>query len=293
VGAGPAGLTAAIYLARYRRDIRIVDAGESRALRIPLSHNYPGFPDGIAGPELLDRLTRQAARYGVTVERGRVAAITRSGAHFRARLKSEVITRTVLLATGVVDNQPDVPDLQADQFRDAVRWCPICDGYEVIGRRVALLSDHERCLAHALFVRTYTQDLTLILNQEHATLSDETRAITRAQNIRLIVKPVVSIQTVSGGLSIRFDDGEELLVDVLYPAFGCTARSELAIALGARTDEDGSLYVDAHQCTSIPGLYAAGDIVKALNQMTVGVAHATIAATAIHNQLREAAEADH
>lgn len=77
VGAGPAGLTAAIYLARYRRRIALVDSGESRAALIPVTHNYPGFPNGISGAELLARLTEQALQYGVEVQGGTVGTLSR------------------------------------------------------------------------------------------------------------------------------------------------------------------------------------------------------------------------
>ena len=85
---------------------------------------------------------------------------------------------------------------------------------------------------------------------------------------------------------VRLGDGRELRFDTIYPTFGCHMRSDLAIALGARTTEAGDIYVDAHQQTSVSGLYAAGDVVAALNQLSVAVGHAAIAATAIHNALR-------
>ena len=84
----------------------------------------------------------------------------------------------------------------------------------------------------------------------------------------------------------RLADGRELRFDTVYAALGCRMRSELAIALGARTTEAGDVFVDCHQQTSVPGLYAAGDVVAALNQLSVAVGHAAIAATAIHNRLR-------
>src|SRR3954468_14848735 len=104
VGGGPAGLTAAIYLARYRRKTRLVDSGESRAALIPESHNYPGFR-GIAGPDLLRRLRDQAGLYGAVLERGRVSALNRGddGIFIAKAGSSEIQARFVLLATGLVD----------------------------------------------------------------------------------------------------------------------------------------------------------------------------------------------
>jgi thioredoxin reductase (NADPH) len=131
VGGGPAGLTAAIYLARYRRDAVLVDEGVSRAKLIPASHNYPGF-QGITGLDLLARLREQALLYGATLEHGRVTTVQRGGeGGFIAQQSGrDISARTVLLATGLVDESPDIEGIGPDVYGGAVRFCPICDGYE-------------------------------------------------------------------------------------------------------------------------------------------------------------------
>lgn len=112
VGAGPAGLTAAIYLARFRRDAVVVDAGASRAAWIPRTRNHPGFPEGIAGKVLLGRIRRQAERYGARILSGRVDAIAvPSGGFDLVCADQRLLARKVILATGVVDNAPDLQDL--------------------------------------------------------------------------------------------------------------------------------------------------------------------------------------
>src|SRR5215210_2199336 len=105
VGGGPSGLIAAIYLGRFRRDVRVIDAGGSRASLIPTSHNYPGFPDGISGRELLVRLREQARRYGAQLTAGNVEHLEQGAdCAFRARAGTEVVeARTVILATGAMD----------------------------------------------------------------------------------------------------------------------------------------------------------------------------------------------
>src|SRR5207247_10072988 len=115
VGGGPAGLTAAIYLARYRRDAVLVDEGVNRAKLIPTSHNYPGFK-GIAGPDLLARLREQALLYGAKLEYGRVTAL-RPGPEggFIARQSARAISaRPVLLATRLIDESPGLDGLEVD-----------------------------------------------------------------------------------------------------------------------------------------------------------------------------------
>src|ERR1700730_4951062 len=113
VGGGPAGLTAAIYLARFRLRFVVIDAGDSRAALIPKSHNHAGFPDGIAGPELLARMASQAKKYGAAIEQGTVTAIAREGDAFAAAVDGETLrARTVIFAAGVVDIEPALPNLE-------------------------------------------------------------------------------------------------------------------------------------------------------------------------------------
>jgi thioredoxin reductase (NADPH) len=287
VGAGPAGLTAAIYLARYRRRILLVDAGQSRAALIPVTHNYPGFPQGISGIELLTRLRDQAARYDVVVRQGTVKTLSMQGGEFVAEIGDDhVVAATVILATGVIDRHPNIPDLQEATLHGHVRWCPVCDGYEVIDQNVALLASAKQGFRHALFLRTYTRKLTLFVQAAGECLNSNERLQMNQAGIRLIEEPITRIRRVAGqGVILRLRGGEELSFDTLYPMLGSKARTELVQGLGVRVDIKGELWVDAHQRTSVPGLYAAGDVVNALNQMSVGTAHAAIAATAIHNAL--------
>jgi len=197
IGGGPAGLMAALYLQRYHRRVLLVDHGHSRALYIDRSHNYPGFPQVIECTELLSRM------------------------HDGRR----VLTRSVLLATGVVDGVPDLPGIDA--------------GFEGI--------DPQRI--------------------ERVGVNTRMRAGAGA--------PVL-LQTI---------DGARHAFDVVYAALGVQPRSQLARSLGAQLDGRNNVIVDAHCQTSVKGLYAAGDVVSALDQLAVAVGHGAIAATAIHNGL--------
>ena len=291
IGGGPAGLTAAIYLARYRRRIRVIDAGNSRALMIPVSHNYPGFAEGISGSSLLLRLRAQALRYGVEIQNGRVDELEREDV-FRVRIGNEYLrTSTVLVATGVIDCQPEaeeLPDLAAATLAGRIRWCPICDGYEGMDQDIGLIAAPETAVSHAMFMRTYTSRLTLFVQSADKKLDHEDRVRLREAGIRLVESPVTQIRTVGQNhIGVTCAPDSELQFEVLYPMLGTVAQSTLATSLGAQCDARGELIVDEHQATTVPGLYAAGDLVKALNQMSVGMAHATIAATAIHNKLSD------
>ena len=291
IGGGPAGLSAAIYLARFRRRFLGVDAGASRASYIPLSHNHPGFPDGVAGEELLARMRRQAARYGAEVARGRVQALERrgDGAFVATTAGGEAFrARHVLLATGVEDIEPELPDLKDAVRRGLVRHCPICDGYEVIDQKVGVIGHGESGLGEALFLRTYTADLTLLTLGQAMDLDEGQRRAADEAGIRVAGDPVSRVVLEGDRIAALEIDGDEHRFDTLYSALGCRVRSGLARDLGAACNEIGSLKVDEHQRTSVPGLYAAGDVVASLNQIGVAMGQAEVAATAIHNALRGA-----
>ena len=288
MGAGPAGLTAAIYLARFRRRIALYDGGNSRASYIPRTRNYPGFPDGISGEELLERLRAQVSRYGVSPVPAVIESIAIEGEHFVAQVEGRGFSASrVLLATGVVDKEPEMANLREAIDAGCIRLCAICDGHEVIDRKVAVYGPAETAIAHALFMRTFTRDLTFLVPRGDPPLDAAAREKLAAANIVHYEHPLRDIEmTDDKKARVRLADDSLHVFETLYPALGCRVRSELALQLGARTDEHGDIYVDAHQQTSVPGLYAAGDVVAALNQLSVATGHAAVAATHIHNCLR-------
>jgi thioredoxin reductase (NADPH) len=284
IGAGPAGLTAAIYLARFRRRLLVIDAGESRARWIPRSHNHAGFPDGVSGAELLRRMRVQAERYGTRIQRGSIDTLARGEDGFRAHgsgLKIEAAT--ILIATGVIDTPPAIPDARNAVRRGLLRFCPICDGYEVIDKRLAIIGHGDSGLGEALFMTTYTQDLTLLTLGEALAAGDRHRA--DAAGLSIEEQQLASLSTHPAGVMARFADGREQRYDAIYSALGCGPRSGLAHDLGAALGPDRRFIVDDRQETTVRGVWAAGDIVRGLNQISVAMGEAAIAATAIHNRL--------
>lgn len=288
IGAGPAGLTAAIYLGRFRRKIALVDSGHSRATYIPRTRNYPGFPDGISGPELLDRLRAQAERYGAKVEAGLVDSLEKDGDAFVASFGDERIhARRVLLATGIVDKEPDMRDFKEAVRRGCIRLCPICDGFEVSDTAVAVYGPAKSAAAHALFIRTFVRETTVVVPRNDEPITAAECATLDGCGVHIVDSPVAEVyMTEDHRAGVRTADGQELVFDTLYPSLGCRPRVEVATRLGARTNDEGNVIVDAHQQTSVPGLYAAGDAVAALHQISVATGQAAIAATAMHNALR-------
>ena len=287
IGAGPAGLTAANYLARFRRSVLVADGGCPRASWIPLSHNMPGFPAGITGDAILARMREQAEEYGAVIEAGWVDRLTRDGDHFTAAFAGrEVRARAVLLATGVVDHHPDLPGVERAIERALVRICPICDGYEARDKAVAVIGNSDLGVREAAFIRTYSDRVTLIHIGPPGELT-EREALARL-GIELVETPIETVRLEGDRVTALCWNGEYRAFDLVYSALGTSANAELAAALDCRLAEDGRLEVDLHQRTSTPGLYAAGDIVRGLNQIAVATAEAAVAATAIHNSLRDA-----
>lgn len=291
IGAGPAGLTAAIYLARFRRHIVIVDSGCSRAAQIPVSHNAPGFPDGVSGHDLLARLRRQAAHYGVQVVAGEASEIERSGKEFTCTVENtRLLAKTVLLATGITDAAPYVPlpDWSQAVNTGCIRLCPICDGYDVLDQNIGIISTSEKGFDHALFLRTFTRRMTLFCSNQEGPVSETCRQSLHTAGVELIDEPIARIDLAEDRMAaVTMQSGREYRFDVLYPMLGETARSGLATRLGAQCNDHGGLMVDAHQRTNIPGLYAAGDVVNSLNQISVATGHAAIASVDIHNHLEK------
>lgn len=289
VGGGPAGLTAAIYLARFRRSFRLFDARESRASWIPRSHNHPGFPEGVGGIELLERMRAQLARHGASPETGTVTFIgCRPDGSFLARVDgSTVAARHVILATGVVDIEPPLPNALEAVRRGLVHQCPICDGYEMTGRKLVVIGRDEIGLAEALFLRTYTPDITLVTLGQSLSLDDENRRRTEEVGIRTVETPLADIVMEGQRIAhLVFADGERLTIDTVYSALGIHPRADLAAMLGVKLQPDNRIVTDSHQQTSIEGCYAAGDIVTGLNQLGVAMAQGEIAAVDLHNRLR-------
>lgn len=289
IGGGAAGLAAAVYFGRYQRHAIVLDDGGSRLQRIPRTRNMPGFPDGIEGPELLHRMQAHAARYGVPTERAHVDRLERlADGSWRAESGAKAWRgRFVLLATGARDVEPGIEGIQQALQAGQVRYCPICDGFETQGQRVAVLGRAGHGLRESLFVSGFGNQVTWLAMATQEEVDAGELARLREAGVRIAESPPHRIECgVEGcGVRVELQNGQVLDFDTLYPALGLVHACGLATALGARARADGQLEVDAHQQTSIDGLYVAGDVAVDLNQISVAAGHAAIAATAIHNRL--------
>ena len=291
VGGGPAGLTAAIYAARFRLRTVVIEAGDSRAAQIPCTRNHAGFPEGISGLDLLERMRSQAMRFGVEVRRGRIGTIEGGAGEFSVRLPDSAVlrARAVILATGVSNHRPDIDRELHDRAlqRGLLRYCPVCDGFEVTDKNVAVIGAGARAVKEATFLRAYTDRVAIVSPDADDGFDAAQRADLKAIGVAILGGPAAGFRIEPDGLSVEAA-GQRFTFDSIYPALGSTARSELARGLGADLTDEGCVKVDAHQRTSVSGLYAAGDVVIGLDQISHAMGEAGVAATTLRNDLAAA-----
>ncbi len=292
IGGGPGGLTAAIYLRRFTRNVAVVDKGNSRLRLIPVSHNYPGFPEGVPGPTLLGNLTVQLQRYGGAVMAGEIVDLRIEDGHFVASYLAEdadeqveLRALTVILATGVADVGLPVENWREAVAFGSVRLCPVCDGFDVMDKRIAVATAEVNPVGHALFMRTFSADVTLFERGDASILMDDDRRRLDAAGVRYIDSPLLSVTLDASMKPVLHTKDGNYEADVFYPMLGENARSSLAAKLGAETAHCDELVVDSHCASAVPGLYAIVDVTVGLNQIAVATGQAARAATHIHNRL--------
>lgn len=289
IGGGPAGLTAAIYLTRFHLRTVVIDAGQGRALMIPVSHNHAGHPSGISGHDLVERMRAQAIEYGAQLVYDEVTGITATSSGFEVFARETMHARAILIATGVHNNRPPIDDaLHAEAVaRGLLRYCPICDGFEVTDKRIAVIGSGSHGVQEAIFMRSYSRDVTLIAPDGSHDLDPWQRDTLAEAGIEIVAGPTSDFRLEAAVISLETGAGRRHF-DTIYPALGSVIRSGLAEQLGADLADAGCIRVDSHQRTSVNGLYAAGDVVPGLDQISSAMGQAAVAATVIRNDLAEA-----
>lgn len=295
VGAGPAGLSAALLLARYRRRVLTFHNSSPRNL---YSHGVHGFlgHDGILPSELLARGRDEVTKYAGLVVEGCVTEAERVGDnHFRITtgdgqtVRQTFDARRLLLATGLTDLTPDCPGFR-DFYGVSVFHCPDCDGFEITGKRVAVLGRGREIAGFTLNLLTWTDKLTLITNGDAGDMTEEHRARLASFDIPITDQIIAKLEgnTDTNQLErVRFEDGETLACDALFFNLGTVPASDLHEKLGCKLDEEcGLVWVDDDdQQTSVPGVYAAGDLTPRSQLAIVAAAEGAMAAIHIHKSL--------
>jgi thioredoxin reductase (NADPH) len=289
IGAGPAGLTAAIYLARFHLDILVVDGGKGRAAMILCTRNHAGYPDGISGKELIGLMKEQAQKYGAKFIDGTVTRLQRDrdSELFEAEWGSGPIrSRSVLLATGVTNRRPPMDEKLHDEAltRGLIRYGPICDGYEVTDKKVGVIGSGGHGVAEAVFLRGYSSDVTLIAPDKAMKVSAVDRLALEQAGIETVDGPAEAVAIAQDSITVDTAEGH-FTFDSVDPALGSDVHCQLAGMVGARLNDDGFVGVDAHMRTSVEGVYAAGDLVIGLDQISNAMGQGGVAATTIRNDL--------
>jgi thioredoxin reductase len=287
VGAGPAGLSAALILGRCRRSVLLCDSGRQRNAAATELHGYL-TRDGISPREFLS-IGRQELRRYDSVEVRDVEVTEASCAddrRFDVTLRSgeRVRSRKLLIATGVVDNLPGI-----DGFRElygrSVFHCPYCDGWEVRDRPLAVYGRGQRGLGLSLELTLWSPDIVLCTDGP-SELADDERARLERNGVAVRESRVVRLEGREGRLEVVvFDDGERLGRHALFFTTGQSQRSDLSVRLGCHFNEKGTVRTGKYETTHLPGLYVAGDASRAVQWVVVAAAEGAEAAFAINTDL--------
>jgi thioredoxin reductase len=274
VGGGPAGLSAALWLCRYRRRTLVVDSGEQRNRWVDRSHGYLGS-DPDTPSELLARARRDLGRYPEHARlEGRVSAIEQLGeGDFAVTTDTGVIrARRVLLATGIRDEFPDV-DGFAEHYGADVFHCPACDGYEAKGKPIVVFGWSEHVAGFALSLTTWASSVTVVTDGRRFEGDDRHHRALQAAEVPVLESVATALVGMRGRLeSVRLRDGSTLPCTLAFFSIAHHPRTALAESLGCELDEDGHVMVDDEGRTTVAGVYAAGDLVPGLQLVPVASA---------------------
>lgn len=288
IGGGLAGLSAAIYLGRSRRDTLLVHTGRSMAKWEVDVQNYLGFPDGIDGNELLARGMAQASRYGVAILEDDIQSLSRESetfllrsAHYHYRAKR------VLLATGLTHLPPDIPGVR-DCLGRSLFFCKDCDAYRVQGKRIAIIGRNNEAADYALAMLHFSPSVMVCTNGRQLSWDSNHENWVRQYRIPVRQDRICAVQHDDGRLlAFTFEEGDPIKIDAAFTTRGDVYHSDLAQTAGASLDDEGQILVDDHLKTSVPGLYAAGCVTPANCQMIIAAGQGAIAAQAINRDLFE------
>ncbi len=287
VGAGPAGLSAALVLGRCRRAVLICDTGKPRNAASHALHGYL-TRDGIDPREFLAIGRRELERYD-TVDRREIAvadATCEDTGRFRVVLSdgSIVRSRKLLVATGVCDNLPDIEGIQ-EMYGRSVFHCPYCDGWEIRDQPIAIYGQGARGVGLSLELTGWSRDLVLCTDGDTETSADDRDRLAR-NRIRIREERVTALEGHQGMLQrIRFDSGETLVRSAMFFTTGQFQRSELAVRLGCEINDKGTVRTGKYESTHLAGLYVAGDASRAVQWVIVAAAEGAEAAFAINTDL--------
>jgi thioredoxin reductase (NADPH) len=285
VGAGLAGLSAAVYLGRSRRRALLLDAGESMARWEPLVQNYLGFPEGLSGHALLERGRLQARHFDVPMVRDRVTRISRRAGKFVLEGAGSYGCKRVLLATGLTHLLPEIVGADACLGR-SVLFCKDCDAYRVQGKRIVIYGLRNEAARYALAMLAFSPSVTIVTDGRKPVWDDGLQASLREYGVSVRLERVTELSHRDGRLAaVLFHEGPPCEAEAMFTTRGDVFHTALAEELGAAQDQEGQLVVNVDMRTSVPGLYAAGCVTPANCQMIIAAGQGAAAAQAIDRDL--------
>ena len=278
IGGGPAGLSAALYLARYDRRVALFDLGRGRSTWHQINHNYLGFPGGVPARELRERGRQQLADYPhATCLEHKIDELTRaedgSGAFVASGQAGEWRGRAVILCTGVVDHYPHF-DGWEEYVGRSLFWCITCDGYTCKGERVVVAGNTNDTAAEALQLRRFTPHLTVLTNSGECEIDRGFAGRLERAGIPLIHDKILSATGHDGYFeTLCTREGRCIELDQLFVMQGATPQSDLARDLGVKLSPTGYVLVDSEQQTNAPGVFAAGDVTRLHSHQVTTAVH--------------------
>jgi thioredoxin reductase (NADPH) len=288
VGAGPAGLSAAIYLARYDRTCVVFDAGHGRSTHHQMNHNYLGFPGGVPATKLRELGKAQLAEYPqVDFEHHKVVDMRRVGDDFVAEGQFGSYTaRVVIICTGVLDHYPHFHGWEK-YVGTSMFWCITCDGYSSKGKNILVIGHTNGAAGEAVQLSRFSKRLTLLTNSHTNDIDKKYLARLEKFDIPVIHDKIERAKGVEGQFhSVLTQNGLEIELDALFCTQGATPEVQLAKDLGVTLYENGYIDTDIEQKTNVPGVYAAGDVTRIhSHQVTTAVHEGATAASAANYYL--------
>lgn len=279
----------AVYLKRFKRDVLLLNGGKPRALWIPKTRNLLGFPEGISGQDLINRLNRHVTKLGIERCHGD-AVVRRHHSGFRVRAGATAFTaRKVILATGICDVQPKLANLNRLRAQGLLRYCPVCDAYDYRNEIIGVIAEKDSGIEKALWIRRFTNKLLVFIPDE-LKLSARRKRELHAAKVRVYRGTVSAIEPtrLPSGVWVHRAHGAPVFCRIVYPMLGTHVRDSAFSGMkDLKRSTEGYIFTTTEQRTSIPGLFAVGDCVNLLAQISVAAGQAAVAATTIHNDLLE------
>jgi len=293
-GAGPAGLTAAIYAQRSGLDTAIFERATigGQIAITPVVENYPGFPR-IAGNTLVEMMAKQAMQYVPIAEGMAVSDVKRDGGVFRLSTeRGEFTTRAIILATGASHRKLGAKGEEALGGR-GVSYCSTCDGYLFKdGKRVIVIGGGNSALTDALYLDSIGAKVSIVHRGDSFRAEQRLQDSVRERGIEMLMNSSVTEihgKTSVEAVSIKGPDGKirREAADAVFISIGYEPNTDFARKLGAEITPQGYIKVDSSQRTSVPGAYAAGDVTGGVKQITVAVAQGSVAAISAFEDLNQ------